>query len=293
MGLLRFGNKQELWMLTACTLTSAACLVSNPAYDVDVDGGTGPVDAFLPDAVLPEDEADRPDTALLPDVAIEAKRDGAADTGGVPLVGPGCDPNNGDLLFCLAFEGAARDLSANAVVVTGEPSLMAGPDGLAYWVKNAVGLQTPAVSSFVSERLTLDMWVKLSALPETQTQVLVAVPDVIALSLTGKGELVCDVGNIRATATLRDVPLHKWQGVACVYDGTSITMYINGITAGSRSDSGFAPAVTKAPLFVGSAPDFDPFTGGLDNVRLWRRRLKPAELCLSAPDQAECLPLTR
>ncbi|MDX2023549.1 MAG: LamG domain-containing protein [Deltaproteobacteria bacterium] len=273
----------------AYALTSAACLVDNPAYDLDGgDGGQPRLDALPFDGAVRDDLADAPVTA---DVAFTEA--GAPDAGGPRVVGPGCDPNNSDLQFCLAFEGSLRDLSSNAVVVTGEPAFMPGADGAAYWVKNAVGLQTPATSLFALSRLSLDMWVKLQAWPETQTQVLVAVPDVMSLFITGKGELVCDVGNIRATGPLRDVQLGQWQGVACVYDGQGITMFINGISVGSRTDPGFEPTVTKAPLFVGTALDYDPFTGGLDNVRLWSRRLTPAELCKSAPDQAECSQIIR
>jgi hypothetical protein len=276
VGSLRFCNNGGLAVIAASALASAACLVDNPAFDLREGDGQFSVNDAAAVEVAAFGGADA--GVVLADVVNE--REGGAIVDGGPLV-PACDVHDGHLQFLL-------DQSPNKVVVTGDPHFTTGPDGLAYTVKNAVGLQTPALPAFVSPRLTLDMWVKLAAWPETQTQALVAVPDVIGLFITGKGELVCDVGNIRATAPLREVPLAKWQGVACVYDGISIGIYINGLIAGSRAFDRFTPAVTKASLFVGSATDFDAFTGSLDNVRLWSRRMPPAELCTSSPDQSEC-----
>lgn len=278
MGLLRFFQNPGLGVVAVAAVAAAACMVKNPAFDLadgDAPGG-GAIDVGLAEA------------AALEDAGGTVSPDAGAGSDAAAFVMPGCDDNSGDLAFCLDFEASLLDQSSNGVVVSGDPQFVPGTDGLAYTVKNAVGLQTPAMTSFASPRLTLDLWVKLTAWPETQTQVLAAAPLVMALYITGKGELVCDVGNIRTTASLQEVPVRKWQAVACVYDGVSIGIYINGLIAGSRAYSGFAPAVTKAPLFVGSAVDFDPFTGAMDNVRLWKRRLTPAELCASSPDQSVC-----
>ena len=157
-------------MLAASALATTACVVDNPAYDVPADAGfESRTDLRSADAGLLEDDADQP---LLPEVA--PSESGSLDTNGARTVRSGCDGSNNDLQLCLAFEGSLQDLSANKIVVTGDPLFVPGADGLAYQVKNGVGLQTPAVPALVWPRVTADLWVKLAELPETQTQVLVA-----------------------------------------------------------------------------------------------------------------------
>ena len=276
--------------LLAVTAAFAGCLVDNPAYDpsqrnpaVDaaMDAPAAPDLTVVIDAPVIDVRVVAPDTlteldAAAPDVASEAMPPDSSS--------PFCDSNDPALSLCLTFEGNVQDHSANAIALLGSPKFVPGIDGSAYEVNAGVGLSSTANAAFVSTQLTVDFWVKMNAFPETQVQALVVVPGVVALSVTGQGQVFCDMGVTRAISPSNLLKLNTWIGVSCNYDGTGINIYANGQTAGGRGDSTIVPMVTQSIIKIGSASGFAPFTGGIDNLRFWRKRLAPSQLCRSSPE---------
>jgi len=74
---------------------------------------------------------------------------------------------------------------------------------------------------------------------------------------------------LMTTATL---PLNGWTHVALTFDGAWLRIYFNGVERASRTASG-ALGSTNEPMEIGGS-----FVGRLDEVRVYRRALGPAEI---------------
>jgi hypothetical protein len=283
--------------LLAAAAMCAGCLVDNPAYDpserntaVDAAVDARAVSDLAVTTDLPvviDSPVVAPDTRVNLDAAVpDAVPDVASDSLVISAAMPRCDAKDPSLSLCLTFDGNITDYSANAMSLVGVASYVASTDGSAYQVSPGVGLRSANSAAFVSTEITVDLWVKMTAFPETQVQALVVVPGVISVSVTGQGQIICDVGGIRAAGPSNTLTPNTWTGISCTYDGIAINIYANGQFATGRQISMIVPAVAKAPINIGSANGFSPFSGHIDNLRFWRKRLTPSELCKSSP---ECL----
>ena len=267
----------------ACCMPS--CLVDNPAFDPRSPNARRDGDASAAMDALSFRDGDQLDVAPPADTArLDVPPDLAADGTTISAIARRCDPNHADLSLCLAFDGDLNDQSGKKTSIKGTPLYVPGLEGSAYAVKESAGLQAAASSVFVSPKITVDLWVRLSTFPATQTQALVDVPGVISVLVTRQGELVCDVGGVRATGTLKRLTLNTWTGVSCSYDGIEIVILVNGFASGARPHENWLPAVAEAPIHIGSSSGFSSYTGSIDNLRVWRRRLQPSDLCAASPD---------
>ena len=73
----------------------------------------------------------------------------------------------------------------------------------------------------------------------------------------------------------------RWCHVAAVYTGTSLSLFMDGVSAAERSFPAFAPSDAPAPLMLGTLQgDGAPqdFCGALADVRIWSRALSGAEV---------------
>ena len=70
-------------------------------------------------------------------------------------------------------------------------------------------------------------------------------------------------------------PAGQWQHVACVADGTSLRMYVNGVLEGTAPVSA-SVAINSYPMLVGGFPGFGYFPGVIDQVRFYRTNLSTA-----------------
>jgi hypothetical protein len=281
-------------LLVVAVALLTGCLVNNPAYDPAID--ETPIDAMETlDVGGAKDGAviDAPivDAAFMPDAGVvnhdavaDSQGDVVGDTKFVPPVPTLCDAKGPELSLCVTFDGNVTDHSANAITLLGVPKFVPGIDGSAYEVNNGVGLRSDPSPAFVSKEVTVDLWVRMSAFPETQVQALVVVPGVISLSVTAQGQVFCDLGVIRAISPNNMLKRNTWTGVSCNYDGAGINIYANGQSAAGRPDSTIVPSATTSSINIGSASGFSPFTGDIDNLRFWRKRVSPIELCKSSPE---------
>jgi len=70
----------------------------------------------------------------------------------------------------------------------------------------------------------------------------------------------------------------EWHHIAGTYDGSTMSVYLDGSFDGSRSASGKIDIV-NASLFLGQQPDGSfPYEGDMDNVRIYNRALTAAEI---------------
>src|SRR5438128_8290987 len=72
--------------------------------------------------------------------------------------------------------------------------------------------------------------------------------------------------------------LNAWTHVAAAYDGSSMKLFINGVQAASRTQTGVMTA-SSGPLRLGGNALFGQyFSGTLDDVRVYNRALSASEI---------------
>jgi Concanavalin A-like lectin/glucanases superfamily len=134
----------------------------------------------------------------------------------------------------------------------------------------------PANSLYDLSSGTVEFWVNPTSLSNTFSTVLGnrgtgGVRYTFDLSST---QIAIDNGSAIGTIDY-SLPLSTWTHLAFVNDGAQSTVYINGVPNGAIP-GGFGSA-TGQPLTLGiakntSGPDTQPFSGGIDEVRIWNTR---------------------
>ncbi len=86
-------------------------------------------------------------------------------------------------------------------------------------------------------------------------------------------------GGTTAHADTRSaVPANQWSHLALTYDGATLRLYVNGIQVSSRATIGMIKRTTD-PLWIGgNQPYGEYFHGLIDEVRVYDRALRPADV---------------
>lgn len=74
-----------------------------------------------------------------------------------------------------------------------------------------------------------------------------------------------------------ELEIDTWYHVACVLNGATASIYIDGVLDASGTQSG-VPPTTSDPLTIGYAEYFDYFSGTLDDIRLYNHALSASEI---------------
>jgi hypothetical protein len=289
---------------------SAACTRSNPAFM-----GARPADAAPADRRVADAPADppAPDVTVPPDIVGDFPEAAAPPTDAIDDAGPTADatsdlvdappplvadcPAVPELALCLRFENnPIRDESPNATAVS-LTSVRVDPevDGRAAFLTSGSKIQVAESAALASPSITIEAWVKPSALPQGD-DVRASIIDYsrqYALVIEEDGEVRCRVNtggssyiDISRTGLLQ---VGIWSSVACTVHNGQYALWHNGVAVATQTISG--PLVarnTTEPFLVGSNfptsanPDTDPFQGHVDNVRIWRRLRTPEEICRGA-----------
>ena len=94
--------------------------------------------------------------------------------------------------------------------------------------------------------------------------------------------LVQYAGRDYTHANVPPPPADTWTHYAGTYDGNAIRIFVNGRLAGTAEAPGRMPR-SKAPLYLGAlVPGERVLDGWLDDARIWRRVLSPAEIAAAA-----------
>ena len=223
--------------------------------------------------------------AAEPDAGVDAQADGDAAS---PAF---CDPSDPNLLVCMRFEDAAVN------EVDGAPQPTA-PVGLTF-VQGRVGQGVSmGAASFVSmpddprwytSAFALEAWVNARALPPDGGRAgIIDSEGRYSIFLYESGRIACS-GTVRIYGP--NLSADSWTHLACVLDGSQLTLYVNGTAVATASDAGAgtneggtadgAPVV--ATTNIGSnAPSGDLFFGAIDEVRIFRAARTPAQVAAAA-----------
>jgi hypothetical protein len=201
-----------------------------------------------------------------------------------------CDADDVDLVACWDFVGAdlgtVDDLSmygnhATAVNVTVEAS----PLGQALRVGDASAVTAPDSPSLdTSPTFTIEAWVLLDSVPSASPFGIFDNEGQYSLTVFDNGYR-CNASNPIVTDIVPTTGV--WTHVACVHDGSSLTVYVDGVVTASI---GCTPPGTAniEPIAIGdNVPNFDlPLDGLLDALRVWRIPRSPEQICAASGNPA-------
>ena len=72
--------------------------------------------------------------------------------------------------------------------------------------------------------------------------------------------------------------LNTWNHIAVTYDGTKLVAYLNGAKSYSGALTGSITSVAGSIVYLGEELNVNPFTGSIDDVRVYRRPLTDYEV---------------
>jgi hypothetical protein len=141
-----------------------------------------------------------------------------------------------------------------------------------------------APSLDLTNGMTLEAWVNPSALSGWRTALLKESSGNLAYAMyandnTPNPAVTVRIGTGDSSAVgTSALPLNTWTHLAATYDGAQLRLYVNGVQAGSRAQTGNM-AVSTGPLRVGGNAVWTEFFAGLiDEVRVYNRALSAAEI---------------
>ncbi|MHC4574810.1 MAG: LamG domain-containing protein, partial [Planctomycetota bacterium] len=147
-------------------------------------------------------------------------------------------------------------------------------------------VEIPDKAQLRPSRLTVSVWVNLSAPQESYSRLIVKGNDnseTYNSQLGGYGlwfGLKDSEGDDHGLSILNPLWPDEWIHFAAVYDGNALSLYVNGELDNSATVGDFTVLQSEGPLsFAARAPDFDRrMMGSLDDVRIYDYGMTPAEI---------------
>jgi prepilin-type processing-associated H-X9-DG protein len=200
----------------------------------------------------------------------------------VPDGHPAC-PLSAELVGCYRFENELGDASGRGNHVTGSAyGFATGRHGQAVRTTASSTLLVPENALLELDHFTIELWLRAAELPEDGRRAgLVDRQGSFGLFLHDDGELRCVAGG--QTVTRNDaVRAGTWIHVACVHDGNAMTLYVDGHSASTGGASALPAGARQGLSIAGDNPTGDPFTGELDELRIWSGARSTQDICASA-----------
>ena len=195
--------------------------------------------------------------------------------------------------LCVEFDHAAlwtRDASGLEVIasnVTRQASDL-GYAVLLETMSQILVAEAPALD--IRDAITFEMWIYGDAGIYGNRAHLLDNTSQYAMSITDAMKLRCGVDNVSIDS---EQPLTAgWHHVACTYDKSRLRVYVDGDLRGCKSETKVIPTTGTAGTAIGAkiagATLSERFTGQIDNVHVYDRRLSGSNLCtLAGGDDCE------
>jgi hypothetical protein len=180
--------------------------------------------------------------------------------------------------YSTATDGAAYHMHADATDVGRATRGTENAAGTLFYSKLEIGENamldiTPAI--------TFEAWLAVPSLTGYHNAKLLFNKDQYELSLDDEGKLSCRAGGLTATSA-NAVGENQWHHVACVFDGASLSVWIDGVAAKCQP----GPGTLSTGGSAGTRLVYG-FNGFVDDLRIYTRKLTPAEICSHA-DKTAC-----
>ncbi len=95
----------------------------------------------------------------------------------------------------------------------------------------------------------------------------------------GKVQMFWKNGTNQSLVSNTTIPENEWHHVATIYNGTTLSLYIDGVL--DKSANLTAPVNTSESFYIAAAGKLTPtqfFKGNIDEVRIWNSALSPEQL---------------
>jgi beta-lactam-binding protein with PASTA domain len=205
----------------------------------------------------------------------------------VNAVAPGADALVAAYGFNEGIGASVTDSSGNAQhgTVAGATWSTAGKFGGALSFDGSGDMVTVNDSPLLdlTTGMTLQAWVRPTALSGWRTAILKEAPSSLAYALYAHDNAPRPAGYVRiggevAANGSTQLPLNTWSHIAVSFDGATLRMYVNGTLVGSRGISGSILTSTNPLRIGGNAVWGEYFSGLIDEVWIHRRALAQSEI---------------
>ena len=197
-------------------------------------------------------------------------------------------PSDPDLRACIRFDtdvaGTYLDESGNSNTVTNtNGSQVPGiSDKAAFAGPTTHYEMADSPSLDLTDAMTMEAWLKLDSLPSSGRAGILDNDGQYSLMLYAGTGLRCSNG-ISSLPHI-PVPVGVWFHVGCAWDGTTLTLYIDGSPAASMGSTGTIATTNTNPVsLLNTSPLWDePADGAIDNLRIWHSGRTQAQICADA-----------
>ena len=204
------------------------------------------------------------------------------------------NPVDESLKLYASFDGNADDMSGNgnngivngATLTTdrnGNPNSayqFNGTDSYIDFGSSDLGLTG-------SSEMTISVWVKPDTPATWHSTVLASDPFFrpygvkirgLGSALTAQCTISTSSNRNYVEADSGGVAVGSWYHIACTYDGSTVSIYVDGELKSSISKSGTLSTATQS-IFVGANPyPTHHYNGAIDDIRIWNRALSESEI---------------
>jgi hypothetical protein len=200
-------------------------------------------------------------------------------------------PDPGSPVAAYGFEEASGSTvtdssnNGNTGTITGAVRTTAGRFGSALTFNGTSDWVTiaDAASLDVTNQMTLEAWVRPSAVTSWRTVLMKEqtnglVYGLYANSDTNRPSVHVNSAGEKDTRGTAQLAVNTWTHLAATYDGANLRLYVNGVQASSKADTGNLPNSTGALRIGGNSVWSEWFAGQIDEVRVYTRALTAAEI---------------
>jgi hypothetical protein len=212
--------------------------------------------------------------------------DAAADVAAIDGPAPFCDPADPHLMACYELEGDTKDSSAHHLDATmASVTFPPGKVGKAMQFEVNSVADVPDSQVFDVQALTIEAWIWPSQLPSNGNRAgILDMNGQYGFFIFPGGNLSCTTGVALPTA-VAGITIDRWTHVACTYDGSAATIYVDGIALSAAA--GGATLNTGGATGISLASDNPPGAGShliglIDQVRMMNVARTAAEICADA-----------
>jgi Concanavalin A-like lectin/glucanases superfamily len=191
------------------------------------------------------------------------------------------DEGSGTTVTDLSVYGNTGTINGAAWTSQGKFGNALNFDGISNWVT-----VNDSDSLDLASGMTLEAWAYPTAATGTWTTILLkeAPPGSLAYHLQGdptghpSSYIMTDISGLQGIAGPDPLPLNTWTYLAATYDGTMLSVYVNGTAVASQPVSGNILPSTGSLRFGGNSIFGEYFAGTIDNVRIYNRALSQTEI---------------
>lgn len=170
-------------------------------------------------------------------------------------------------------------LNAAALVITGGAAFVADRKSAKLSALDFDGTGGSAIVAApkiaAGSKFTFSFWFK-NAAKDTATRFFAATPDNGIFFSTKSATIAFGVNLTTSFSATGPFVADQWTHAAGVYDGKTLQLYLNGKLSGTLAAAGSISGDLTGLRFGG--PDGTPWTGTLDDIRIYRRVLTAAEI---------------